>query len=174
MMRVLAETYSGYLKRLHALDVKILGEGAFSVVYQHPKDPDIVVKVVRADAMYRNYTKFCLASPYNPWVPQVHHFETLSFRDTKKAYVVFMEKLRHVEPGTLSTFKHSLEKEFGVKLTSRLTWFTQAGWGKIAANTKDKNFAALADYLSTTKRLDLVHNNVMCRGHQLVFTDPVA
>lgn len=173
-MRVTAETYKEYVRRLHDLNYKFLGEGGFGTVFQHPHFRNVAVKVVKQDRAYRKFVNFCMANPHNPWLPRIASVKAITLDDANLAYVVFMEKLDPVKPEFIAELKEAMRSKFGLRLWSDTQWFDRASWRKIAAGTPEE-FSTVATYFADNlNNIDLVPSNFMRRGKQLVFNDPMA
>ena len=171
-MELLAETFKEYSKRLSSMGLKELGEGAFGKVFQHPADRDIAVKIVRRDDANRRWLKFCQSHQDNPFLPKLYGVNTLDVEDSKYAYAVFMEKLKPAPLYKFVSFSEdiadSLRKE-GHPVSPKSFW-------KDCANfSKDNNLKEVATFFAKALgRLDISMHNVMLRGKQIVFVDPLA
>lgn len=176
--KISAETYQQYVNRLHRdMDYRILGEGMFGTVFLHPTFNNVVVKVVRGDAVYKDFAKFCKAHPNNPWLPKVASISAIKLDDATQAYAVFLEKLTEVNEKSVRTFAKALAARFDLGHVHPFKWFDKEGWLKIAEEVRgdDPDFSVLAAYLATrVKHLDLHPQNLMRRGGQLVFIDPLS
>ena len=162
------ETLSQYRKRLSKLKVKKLGGGWFSDVYQHPTLPDVAVKIVhRKDPKYVEYARECM-SLQNPWLPRVYGIETREVQWKGKAITltfVFLEKLKRAK---------YLDRVESVKKFSRSAIdFDDVNWRRVRRN-KDPEIRQVGKLLTKLEANDLQDCNVMLRGKQIVFTDPVA
>lgn len=167
------ESITSYKRRLQKLRIKKLGSGLFSTVYQHPTHSDVVVKLVNDDPMYIKYAKYCMAHPKNAYLPKVYsiHRVTLVCEYTGRRYhchLVFLEKLQSAGQKKIST----LAKDLFGKL--RFTSVDYDEWRDLAKSTKDTQLRDLAKILYKLEAEDIHSENVMRRGDQLVFTDPVA
>ncbi len=168
------ETFLGYQLRLRELGVTFLGEGSFGTVYEHPTNPKVAVKIVRSDTLYLRYAEFCMRHTKNPWLPRIHEVTPLKLKDAPKAYSVFMERLKPAAPGDFTALRDGLRTKFKLTLWTEPQWFSKDGW-KLVARGSDPAFAQLANYFADQiNRVDLNSNNIMHRGSQIVFTDPVA
>ena len=175
MMKVEAETYKEYVKRLITeMDYTKRGEGGFSTVIQHPTLHNVVVKVVKMDRAYRKFCNFVIEHPKNPWLPKIARIDPLKLDDANLAFAVFMEKLDKVDEDYVNRLKEAFRKRYNLRYWSDNQWFDRASWRKIAADSPP-DFSVLASYFATNlNSLDLVASNFMRRGNQLVFNDPVA
>lgn len=166
MPKLTAETYKEYTQRLEQqLKIKLLGEGEFGKVYQHPTMPDVAVKIVRRDPANRDWWRFANTQSTNPWVPRVYGVHNIELDDSTSGFAVFMEKL---EPMQAMGWEGVRDFFFPFDV------YNPKLWRVFAAHTKDKHLAVVADYLGKTRyKLDVSRKNVMLRGHQPVFVDPV-
>jgi hypothetical protein len=185
-----------YLKFLADKQIKALknGRGTFGDVFQHPTMSDIVVKVfTERDHAYREWYHFCSQNKSNPFVPKffgnIRDFEFFnSDEDEYDDYsIVFMEKLRAMNHKQFNKFWNDVcGPELSRKLTSgtfnfESTWFDSDEALRdletiMDANViKDDNLFAVIDMIRGSNRLiDLKPDNLMLRGNQIVFTDPIA
>lgn len=178
-MKLTAETFKDYAHRLEKSGIKMLGEGAFGKVYQHPTYNNVAVKIVRKDPANAKWLRFCVAHKGNPYLPKLYGVQALDIDDSKKAYVVFMEKLKpcpvgaywalytHVIPGANPGNSHYALK---LNINNPYVW---AMFAKVAA---EPNLKALALLFAKCRlgSLDLSQSNLMLRGEQIVFVDPLA
>jgi hypothetical protein len=175
-MKITAETYRQYVDRLRKVEkLKYIDEGAFGTVFQHPTMPNVVAKVVKRDPANYKWLAFCRDNPSNPWLPKLYSITHLELDDAKKAYVVFMEKLKEARR---TDFWETIEAigmdaplpDPGTNLDD------PKAWKCLSETTKDKNLAKVALYFSTQKweTFDIRPDNCMLRGHQFVFVDPLA
>jgi hypothetical protein len=173
-MKISAETYREYITRLHDLDYKFLGQGAFGTVFEHPTFSNVAVKVVKADSAYKKYAEFCAAHKSNPWLPKIADLVPVKLDDAPRAYIVFMEKLQPVKPEFIDELRDSMISRFRLRRWSETQWFDRASWRKIASETPPA-FAVIASYFANNlNSVDLTPSNFMRRGNQLVFNDPMA
>ena len=188
---LIAETLSEYMKRLKKLGIKELGSGSYGVVFQHPTDPNVVVKLLRqADPDYMTWVEFCKKHPRNPYLPKIIHvasgenvFEperTGSMPTTM--HLVFMEKLTPLSDAEYKQFTREILDlarpmskrrfvPFDVDCDYRL-------WDAVSKQKKDSNLAACGKFIAkmggTGTMLDVHMSNVMKRGEQFVIVDPFA
>jgi len=171
MNLLLAQTLKEYR---HSLNLAPIGEGLRSVVYEHASDPTLVVKVFHNDAPYLDWLNFCRRHRGNPCLPVVYSVTLLNVVEPE-AYVVEIEKLRPISQYTIKDFFLRLAAAHGLTLNTRLLfieWFTAQGWRRIA-QTADR-LAPIALWFATHyDQLDLNPENIMARGRQIVFSDPV-
>ncbi len=191
-LEVTAETKAQYLNRLMTtLKILPLGSGSFSKVFQHPFYSNVAVKLVLAKSVrYLEYLDWCLSHQSNPYVPQLVGPPIKAKLDRGVMYVVFLEKLSPLDDSTLlnrvfyfaSLFMTPSQiGEYSRIFDYRMQAFDipigttrQTGWEQLAKQTKDKYVAEIAGKLVVMGHLDLSGSNMMLRGKQLVFTDPVA
>ncbi len=150
------------------MKLPIIGEGLCSIVYQH-KDPSKVIKVFD-DSDYLEWVKFSMAHKNNPFVPKVY-----SLKKVETQHVVVLEKLLPVTQVELRNFFITLANQYDLRLNPAnrfISWFTEAELRLIG---KDKNHLAevCAWFADRVPLLDLHTDNVMKRGPQIVFADPV-
>lgn len=172
-MQLEAETYKDYLTRLRKLNLKYLGSGAFGMVYQHPEFSNVAVKVVRDDRKYMNFTKFAIENPSNPYLPRIAAVDKVKFDNGSSGYIVFMEALVAASRRSIDDFFNQVSRDLHISddVEHRLS---KAGW-ELLGNSRNPNLATLATYmLKNWSSLDLGNQNLMQRGRQLVFVDPVA
>lgn len=189
----LAESFQDYSDRLvKEFNIKSVGTGNFSEVFQHPKMKNVVVKVFIHDKGYEEYLSWCLKNQKNKFVPKIYKVEQRDAGQTTKinrgitsplgnTYTfVFMEKLNVAKKSVLLKFLNSLgvipRLPFQEHHTN-LSGLWKDHWGFVAKNSTDKDLRSLARFLSSCAgNLDMHddNNNVMQRGSdQLVFVDPI-
>lgn len=170
------ETLKDYSDRLvKSLNIKRLGSGAYAHVFQHPKYSNVVVKVfTNKDKIYKKYAAWCLKNQGNPFVPRI--IEITPFKsETGDAYnIVFMEKMTPLRDATFNTWVKSIVGDAGLKAIQdhkydRLFKLFQK------AKITDSNLKKVLDHILSygADTFDLHSGNVMRRGSQIVFTDPV-
>lgn len=191
------ETLNQYSERLmHTLGIKRLGRGNFAQVFQHPVYHNVAVKVVKDDPNYIEYVRFCMQNPTNPWLPRIidivdakiddDDFDMYGdyWRRTEKKpvqvpiEVVFFEKLREasnreihaaVKKVLAEVPSNMLVKEFFYDFAS----FNRDTWYVVSISTTDPHLKQFAEMAHECRFEDIHGDNVMMRGDQLVFTDPV-
>ncbi len=188
--KVTAETFKNYIQRL-AKDPKIkkIGESN-GVVFQHPTDRRIVVKVFHDDLYYEKYLSWVAAHPQNKYAPKLFgSVHSLPDDDPGAGHIkiAFIEKLK---PATLKDIAKGIA--YVSELIASSKWAPSLpikGWGSVAPDfmhltqnqwrglveqRRDADMAAFAKFiLSIDGHVDLHSKNVMKRGTQLVFPDPV-
>jgi hypothetical protein len=111
------ERLKDYTTRLvKSLNIKELGRGAFSTVFQHPAYHNVSVKITRdADPHYILWLRECEKHQHNPWFPKIVGIHKVMFhgddvdrkvmaRDElndaalEGRHIVFMQKLRPIKP----------------------------------------------------------------------------
>lgn len=180
------ESKPDYFNRLEKdLKIKRIGTGAFARVFQHPTDPNIAVKVFTdEDHAFRHYLKFCQAHPDNKYLPKifsvVKHRHNPEKKDKDltideivdwKYSIAFMEKLKPVSKDYLVKFI----SKFGI-YDKEFADLTDSEWRILAyRQDEDPDLAEFAKYLLKTNYVpDLHTKNVMLRGKQIVFIDPIS
>lgn len=186
------EAKDKYFDRLmNTLNITRLGKGAFGHVFQHPTFKDVAVKIfnVTEDKRFARYIEWCAKNQNNPWVPKILHIEQRNmpnfrgFKDDPHMFV-FMEKL---SPSTKQAIRAALklfinpvpinersERMLEALSASNLRILNRSDWKKIAecaagdVKVMTSRLAQIGD-----NNLDIHDKNVMLRGKQLVFTDPV-
>lgn len=172
------ETLEDYSNRLvKTLNIKRLGSGAYAHVFQHPTFSNIVVKVFTArDKAYKKYLAWCLKHQNNKYVPKIIEAVLVKSEAGDAYTIVFMQKMKKVSN---NKFRAWLEIMFGKKVADN---YDQVNWEKLygalhkaASKIKDSDFREVWDHVLShgTNRLDLHPGNIMMRGSQVVFSDPV-
>ena len=179
-----------YLDRVWELGIKHLGAGSFATVFQHPTDPNIVVKIVtRRDPAYLNYLNWARKNQRNRYVPKILAVYKVRFKFKDSAIIVFMEKLKPLKPAEWVQFAYSLigtkHKEITDMLFLHVTpvhtderlRLRLEDYGWIAKHTADKDLKEIMFVLPKLGKPDLKRNNVLKRSgefhDQFVFVDPV-
>jgi hypothetical protein len=177
---VIAESYEHYVRRLVGdLDIKLLGDGVYASVFKHPTDPNIAVKVYRKDIGYERYIDWCLKNKRNKYVPKLKG-KAKVFKDKSNNYigVVFLEKLVSVSQASYRKFctyiSDSLARSAGYVPQYPIDEYDKEDWELVAGYMPDKDLSDLARFLvSNWEHLDVSISNLMLRGNQVVFTDPL-
>lgn len=185
-LQLTAETYDEYTHRLiEDFKLKQIGAGSYSRVFQHPTIKNVVVKLVKRDDRYIEFAKLSLANPKNPWLPQIAAIKSLNLKDQKNAHLIFMEKLKPISSKVCSKVALDLANTYGLTPVMDPTspwfseassgWFSKSDWAKLATQSKDPALAKFASFaVKNYQYLDLYRANLMARGKQIVFADPVA
>lgn len=207
-----SEFIEDYTKRLKKQGARIIGEGLYATVYQHPTHPNVVVKVFepKYGKNYLGYVRACQTSfKNNPWVPKFYgKVETRTVRDRegndRKVCFVFMEKLApstkeacellvRVLNGTDKKHENPKLKSVESIFQGWAKWYrwkprfstgssvlVDRLWWKIVSETVASSFddtlrklVPIAEFFSQDTNLDIDIENIMMRGAQWVFTDPV-
>lgn len=191
------ETITDYVQRLtRELEIKSLGSGLFSYVFQHNTDPRVAVKLVVDNPSYVRFARFCMENEGNRWLPRIFSIVPVSFTAGKwsdrtklptKGHVIFIERLSRatdafIRKTALDVVAALPEEAFaGEVFTKAISSFIDLGkkeWKAIARFSEDEDLRAAARYFATRSvPLDIHNENVMVRRGgkpQLVFNDPVA
>jgi len=171
-----AEDLSSYTGRL-VQQLHLLGEGSFAQVFQHPTDPNMVVKVFADDPVYLQYVNFCQRNPNNRWLPKVMELHRLDIDGRDDVWAVFMPRLRHATQAQVNQafaglvpWLPEVNKAFSER--KRLS-FPQ--WRILVRMADDPDTKTMATWMwRHFNRLDLLRQNFMMRDDQVVFNDPVA
>lgn len=175
--RITRERIEDYHKRIKR-KFKLLGDGAFARVYQHPR-ADVVVKVFDAseDSGYTTYLKWASRNQKNPYVPRIYGIEKFKNKKANEEItVVFLEKLK---PATFNDLRDAVEASLPNGTTID-PYLDDDELLLIAAKTNDKHLKAFIRFMNTalsgSVEVDLHSDNFMFRPgtKQLVFTDPLA
>jgi hypothetical protein len=175
---VYEETMKEYHDRLvSTLNIKKLGSGAYAHVFQHPTYHNVVVKVFTdRDTTYKKYVNWCLKNQGNKYVPQIIEMVPVKSPSGDKYNIVFMEKMN---PVSGPSFHHWLETKFGTAVMSAYAdsdydqMFIE--FGKAVQAGTDSDLKKIWAHIKTygADHFDLAAGNVMSKGLQIVFTDPV-
>ncbi len=186
------EFIDDYIKRLKKEGAKLLSVGTYATVFVHPKQPNVVVKLFepKFGKNYLDYVEFCRYQvENNPWVPKFYGMNVRSVSDyegnERPVAFVFMEKLKRATQGDLDKMEATIiaNSRLGADSFERYRSNTpnakfsfSYGWWKVVAMTrKDTDpLLPIAEFLKDAPFLDIHPGNVMMRGKQWVFTDPVA
>lgn len=176
-----AESLDEYLGRLfdvEGLKGLGLGKGANSVVFEHPKDPNIVVKVSIDDQVYMSFVRFCRRNPLNRWTPHIWDLKKLDLIEepTREVWAVFMPKLKPAsEKLVADTFATEVAPWTDFHSFTKTKRLSYPQWRNVMHMTEDESLRDLAIFLLRNFRyLDLGARNFMKRDNQLVFNDPLA
>lgn len=170
------EPYDDYLKRLLNMGIDRIGKGGSASVFQHPKFKNIVVKIGLEGKQSKVYSwlKWC-STTTNPYAPRVYHLDELEAGPpakpksyTPRMFICFMEKLAPADPKVVKQFFKEHDYVFA-QLEPRF-------WGIDPDNFKHVEDKDLLEVLRAIRRIgysDLKLENMMMRGQQIVFVDPV-
>lgn len=171
------ETIDQYVKRLKRSGVKELGRGFFSKVFAHPHTDTVAVKLTcKVDRRYINYAKKCQQLQENVWLPKVMSINSVRFSNAQR-HLIFMERLA---PAKAHHVKKAIQQILaGTTVTNTRKFktfhdFSADIWSRVAAQSPSAHIRELAQIMYRLRPDDLHNGNVMMRGEQLVFTDPVA
>lgn len=155
------------------IDLPVLGRGLRGVVYDLQNGH--VLKVFENDPLYFEWVMFCSRNQDNSFVPKLTGLKRLPVSDPN-CYSVTIEKLKPINQYQLRNFFESVAKHYGLTLNVRrrfIDWLSPEEWATIGEDTSE-DLSTVAKWFSTRGQdLDLNHENVMLRGSQFVFADPV-
>lgn len=199
--RLLAERNSEYIKRLKQMGIKPIDKGSMSHVFEHPTMPNVAVKVYIWNDGFSKYAKFCQQHTKNPYLLKVYdiHHDPKGFNyegdygdkpgDAGRTHsnIVFVEKLKPITKAQLRQFVAYCEEIAGVPKTGdtfaiyhqQITETrSKQLWYGVARQTKDRNLAQFAKWFvrlafEGENIADIHDSNVMMRGSQVVFSDPL-
>lgn len=189
------ESLHDYLTRLVSREgIKRLGGGAFSQVFQHPQFHNVVAKVYSGkDTLFAKYVQWCLKHQNNPYVPKIIEEVVYHDPDPKakiKSYrIVFMQKMMKIK--TWAAFVAAFALALGLDATNNdekeiidelmadkydMFILITAVKRAFELGKGDKHFVEVWKHILSygVWNIDLHQGNIMLRGKQLVFTDPVA
>jgi hypothetical protein len=168
------ETPTRYVKRLKREGVQTLGEGAYARVFQHPSRKKVAVKVLlESDPDYIKYAEIAMQTT-NPWFPRVHKIHEVQYRHCTN-HILFMEKLCKASVDDVKRATQQIVAD--ISSLEQMTSFVHFGpgtWKRVLRRTTDPHIKELASVMVKLNCGDFHDDNVMMRGNQLVFTDPVA
>lgn len=176
------ETVDQYKSRLRRLHVKKLGSGLFSTVYAHPQHESVAVKAVfEDDPMYMRFARAAKKHQSNPWFPKIFDITRCKMEDSYyggpiNVNFVFLERLQRAKRNDIKrAVRHIIDTSDVDDYRIRtFTDFSTDTWEDISRSSVDEHVRALAKVLASAEAEDIHSANVMMRGDQLVFTDPVA
>jgi hypothetical protein len=195
--RVTAEAYRDYIKRLLALGYTKLGSASMASVFLHPSNPKLAVKVFQTkDAAYRQWLEAIGPYPANPYLPKI---ESIHYPEgSPQVGIVFMERLRPMPKTNAEWLRvnqvvhdnlpagHVLRRVGPIGIPMPLIHSLSKDWPSIVASAKQavksgdltKDFVQALVLIGRAAQgrdnfVDITPSNVMLRGSQLVFTDPV-
>jgi len=183
------ETLDDYLASLKNSGAKIIGRGNNAMVFTNPEDDSTVIKVMhQPDPAYLAYLRQSSKHPNNPWFPRVldinsRAFDTANQRSGTTAWIIVLERLR---PASGAEVKNAVDtvlatvnpRYLGTKSPDAYRTFDdikKPQWQAIAQHSSDADIRVFAEFLSqfAPQNIDVSNANVMMRGSQLVFADPV-
>lgn len=177
-----SETWISYLNRLYKEGIKYLDSGSFGRVYEHPTNPNLVVKLVSHDPAYMEFIKYAVKyGNKNPWFPKVVlPIKTAKVSKTSgkevTVHFIFQERLYPLKRSDLKSLEFALFEPDEVLTRDKLFSFPK----KISL-TNSKNFppsvlqvrSVLRQLLKQGFKLDLRVDNFMKRKNgQYVLIDP--
>lgn len=180
------ESIDNYFKRLAEIGIKRIGRGQYASVFQHPTQPDLVVKVGEANwSKSKEWLLWCKKNP-SRWTPKVTLVEDVSFQlpnggklDVKRCFIAFLEKLQPADGALVKDFLSNL-KSLGAMESSYTLVGGKSGYRirREALKSAGSLTEDLRRTLLTVSRLspngfDCKVSNFRSRGSQLVLTDPV-
>ncbi len=153
-----------------------LGQGAHGSVYENPNTKK-VIKVFSRDSHYIEWIKFARAHQDNPWVPKFRS-NLISLKKLANpgwlhetpadVYAVALEKL------TPLSSDDPFPYQFIVFVRNYKTPTWDPPPAKFRDLLEDSQFLEVVDFLQANiKGFDIVRENIMLRGDQLVITDPL-
>lgn len=171
------ETIDQYVKRLKNIGVKELGKGFFSKVFSHPHNSEVAVKLTcKTDRRYINYAKKCQQLHENLWLPKILSINSVKFSNGQR-HLIFIERLRTAKAQEVKKAIHQILAGTNVTNVGKFKTFhdfSTSTWLAVAAQSPSDDIRELAKIMHRLRPDDLHNGNVMMRGEQLVFTDPVA
>lgn len=172
------ETLSAYSDRLvKTLNIKRLGSGAYAHVFQHPEFPNVVVKVfTNKDKVYKRYAAWCMKHQSNKYVPKIIEIVPFKSESGDSYNIAFMEKMTPMRNSTFNAWTKSITGDAGLKAIDDYDYdklFKLFVKGMKAST--DADLKAVMDHIFSYGQgmFDVHAGNVMRRGTQIVFTDPV-
>lgn len=172
------ESLRDYSKRLvKTLNIKRLGAGAFSHVFQHPEFSNVVVKVyTNKDRTYARYAQWCLRNQGNPYVPQIISITPFESVSGDAYNIVFMEKMTPLSDREFYSWVKSVAGPQAAKDIKNDEWRNAFNsFREAMVVSKDENLKKVMRHIFSygSQKFDLHAGNLMKRGSQVVFTDPV-
>lgn len=165
-----------YVKQLEAAGATIVGEGYHSVVLSHPEDATKVIKVSHTDSSVAyEWLKWCKANP-NKYVPLVHSLSKVS---RKGYFVAVVERLKPITRPQFLAFldAEDLNEVLTISKTVHTRWDIQPDKLATIENKLLRRVMTRIYVLSESMRYvygqDITVDNILRRGNQIVFNDPV-
>lgn len=158
-----------YEEFLESKGVENLGSGCYGCVYQHPTLPNVVAKIYDYDDAYDHYINWCTKNQKNPYVPKIY-----SIHKCEKFTIVFLERLKEI---SLRTYMDWETKISPFLLNTGSSRKKKNDLLSTPILRRDKNLKSIIEFLLKSEdlyRFDLHDGNIMLRGKQIVFTDPIA
>lgn len=158
----------------HDYKLKLLGEGVFATVFQHPVYVNMAVKIFNYnDYSYQLFLEWCLKNQHNKFVPKIQSIEHRESSSGEKISLVFMEKLTKISTSRFNSFLNSVNKLAGVSAFYDFEDYDEHHWQRVARRAEDPDLKSIARRMAKFLPNDLHSGNIMKRRNgQLVFTDP--
>lgn len=174
------QNYRDFIKRLASEGMQIIGQGDFATVFRHSAYPsDVVVKVsLMAEEGAYTWLEWCKENP-SPYVPKVYSLYRSLFNGGagETIFIAFMEKLEPAIDDDVWSF--SLKNDLDVVLLPSMREDSEFIWDINSVTLPRVKCGQLRLVLEKIYELtrpnysDISVKNVMLRGDQLVFNDPV-
>jgi hypothetical protein len=167
---------------------KIMGRGNNAMVFTNPDNDSTVIKVMhQPDPAYLAYLRQSSKHRNNPWLPRVldinsRAFDTANRRSGTTAWIIVLERLRSASGAEVKNAVDTVlatvnPRYLGTKSPDAYRTFDDIKklWPIIAQHSSDADIRVVAEFLSqfSPQYIDVSNANVMMRGPQLVFADPV-
>lgn len=171
------ESFDNYLQRLIDLGIEKLGKGQHATVFQHPTHPNVVVKVSVEGPKSASYSWLSWSeTANNRYAPKVYFLSELKtsapakwrYKTPPRMFIAFLEKLQPADLPTVRAFFKKHDYVF-LKLEPKF-------WGIDDDNfeyVEDPDLLASLKAITSMGYSDLKSENIMLRGKQIVFVDPV-
>jgi hypothetical protein len=182
------ETLDDFVASMKNRGAKIIGRGNNAMVFTNPDNDNTVIKVMhQPDPAYLAYLRQSNKHPDNPWLPQVLDINSQALdspdqRSTTTVWNIILERLR---PASGAEVKNAVDtvlatvdpRYLGAKPIDTYRTFDDIKklWPTIAQHSSNADIRVFAEFLSQFRPqdIDVSNTNVMMRGPQLVFADPV-
>jgi hypothetical protein len=140
------------------------------------------------DPAYLAYLRQSSKHRNNPWLPRVldinsRAFDTANRRSGTTAWIIVLERLRSASGAEVKNAVDTVlatvnPRYLGTKSPDAYRTFDDIKkplWQAIAQHSSDADIRVFAEFLSqfAPQNIDVSNANVMMRGSQLVFADPV-
>jgi hypothetical protein len=164
-----------FVEQLTHLGFKNLGNGAFGVVFTHPK-LNYCIKIFRVDPAYKKFVTFCFNNQKDPHLPK---FKGKVIKIGDDMYAVRIELLTNATQQA-SLFV-SMVKEYNFKWgIPPMQWIKDNNYAPTPEKQSfcEANIGLFTTYdklkslLGKSLRFDLHEANYMMRGNIIVMTDP--
>lgn len=150
----------------------LLGKGSKGSVHSHD-DPSLAVKTFREDPAYEHYLEWCMKHPDNRFGVKVK-----SWKRSENQNEVLLERL---EPVTWDDLESEVAKWNaminGDPSNNDFMHFSNTEWDQLS-KVKDTDIAEFAKFICDARasndfEIELQKSNIMKRGSQIVFIDPL-